>query len=190
MSPMAACPMCGYLTEGQTTAGGATTCARCGAVLEVFDSTLNAPAAPANSTNALTKHRVKTAEWSEFVRAVVPKSLLAAAICAIGGAGIAVLLAPVLGEHLRIGIFGGAYFGGQVGLVFGFLWFGLAHLDAQMVGGALLGFVIGLVVGLINVIALSRTSYLPDVTLLEGLLIGVIAGPVTGIFLAMLRADG
>ena len=186
MCPAAACPMCGQPSQAQAT-GGATICARCGAVLGQFDSALAPPTTPETKANAAASPRA--AEWAGFLQAVVPKALLTAALCAVGGVGIAFLLAPVLDEHFRAGIVGAAYFGGQLGFVFAFLWFGLDHLDAQLVGGGLLGLCVGLLVGLVNIVALSQTSFLPDVSAFEAVFVGVLAGFVTGIFVAMLRGD-
>ena len=187
MSQRAACPLCGHMNELRGSFKGEI-CDQCGAVLGVFEFAPD-PGPRHQPADVRGNAEPALAQVSAFIAAVVPRTLLAAAACAVGGVVLAALLAPVLGEHFRTGLFSAAFFGGQVGLVFGFLWFALNHVDGRLIWGAIFGVGIGGVVGLVNLVALSQTAYLPDVTAFESVLVGVIAGLVTGVFLAMLRAD-
>ncbi len=179
------CPVCGSPLSG----GPAKPCPGCGFVSNPLDDgrmgNLFAPA-PAHS-------QPKASPIAKTPRDVLFESLrwgLGAAVVGalvLSLAGLAICLG--FGFDLARGLQAGAHFGAILGAVFGLVWGALDSLDRPLLWGPGIGAVASAPIGLLNHAFLKSTTFMPEVTLFESIVVCVMAGTIGGFAIAIFKPE-
>ncbi len=106
----------------------------------------------------------------------------------VGGAtGLIICLA--FGFVPLRGLMAGAYFGAILGAVFGFVWGALDSLERPLLWGPGIGVFTAAPIGVINYAFMRSTTFMPEQTMFESLMMCILAGTIGGFAVAVFKPE-
>ena len=180
------CPVCGTRLSG----GLSAPCPGCGFVLNPLgdDSGMGNLFAPVSTRSSAQPKPVAKTPRDVTIEALRWGAIAAVAMTiGIGVSGLA--LGAALGFDPVLGLRAGAHFGAVLGAVFGIVWGALNSLEQPLVWGPGVGAFSAALIGLVNHAFLKSTSYMPELTLFESVIVCTLAGAVCGFAIGAFKPE-